>query len=199
MSGVGLKHVDFEQPAKFEFTKANSDKARQIIAKYPEGRQQSAVIPLLDLAQRQHGGWIPRAAMDCIAEMLSMPFIRVYEVATFYTMFNLQPVGKYFLQVCRTTPCWLRGSDNVTDACRKKLGIDLGETTSDGLFTLVEVECLGACANAPLIQVNDDYYEDLDEKSTAKLLDDLKAGKKPKPGSVIGRSCSEPLKSAKQS
>ena len=176
-----------EQPESFEFTPENREKARAHIAKYPPGRQQSAVLPLLDLAQRQSGGWLPLAAMHTVAEMLQMPRIRVYEVATFYTMLNLRPVGRYLLQACTTTPCWLRGSDDVVAACRKKLGIDIGGTTADGMFTLVEVECLGACVNAPILQVNDDYYEDLDGPATERLLDQLRDGKAPPPGSVVGR------------
>ena len=135
------------------------------------------MLPLLDLAQRQIGGWLPRAAMDYVAEMLGMPRIRVYEVATFYTMFNLSPVGRHLLQVCTTTPCWLRGSDEVVGACERKLGIGIGRTTADGMFTLVEVECLGACVNAPIIQVNDDFYEDLDGPTTEALLDALTRGR----------------------
>ena len=181
------------QPESFEFTPENLDRAKVHIAKYPPGRQQSAVLPLLDLAQRQSGGWLPQAAMHCVAEMLGMPRIRVYEVATFYTMFNLRPVGRYFLQACTTTPCWLRGSDAVVAACEKKLGIGIGGTTADGLFTLVEVECLGACVNAPILQVNDDFYEDLDGPATEALLDALSAGKPPPRGSVIGRGGSAPI------
>jgi NADH-quinone oxidoreductase E subunit len=166
--------------------------AKKIIAKYPAGRQQSAVIPLLDLAQRQHDNWLPRAAMDYIAGLLDMAPIRVYEVATFYTMFNLQPVGKWFFQVCTTTPCWLRGSDEVVKACEKKLGITFGQTTSDGQFTLREVECLGTCVNAPVIQVNDDVYEDLTAKTTEQLIDACRAGKAPPVGSMAGRKNSGP-------
>jgi NADH-quinone oxidoreductase E subunit len=176
-----------EQPESFEFTRENLDKARGYIAKYPPGRQQSAVLPLLDLAQRQSGNWLPRAAMDYVGNLLGMAHIRVYEVATFYTMFNLQPVGRWFLQACTTTPCWLRGSDEVVDACRRKLGIGIGETTEDGLFTLVEVECLGACVNAPILQVNDDFYEDLDGPKTETLLDSLSVNRQPPIGSTIGR------------
>jgi NADH-quinone oxidoreductase E subunit len=183
----------FEQPASFEFTPENLERARSHIAKYPPGRQASAVLPLLDLAQRQQGGWLPQAAMDHVAEILGMAPIRVYEVATFYTMFNLRPVGRYLLQACTTTPCWLRGSDEVLQACRKKLDIDVGDTTADGLFTLVEVECLGACVNAPILQVNDDFYEDLDGPSTEALLDALRTGEAPPPGSVSGRRGSEPV------
>jgi NADH-quinone oxidoreductase subunit E len=181
-----------EQPASFAFTPETLERAKAHIAKYPQGRQASAVLPLLDLAQRQHGGWLPRAAMDYVADMLEMAPIRVYEVASFYTMFNLRPVGRWLLQACTTTPCWLRGSDAVVAACERKLGIGIGETTADGLFTLVEVECLGACVNAPILQVNDDFYEDLDEPATETLLDALRDGRAPPPGSVIGRRGSEP-------
>ena len=181
-----------EQPASFEFTPENLEKARWHIAKYPPDRKGSAVLALLDLAQRQYG-WLPRAAMDKVAEMLEMAPIRVYEVATFYTMFNLRPVGRYLLQACTTTPCWLRGSDDVVAACERKLGIAMGETTADGLFTLVEVECLGACVNAPVLQVNNDFYEDLNGPATEKLLDALRAGNPPPPGSVISRRGSEPV------
>lgn len=177
----------------FTFTKENQKKAEAILAKYPEERSRSATLPLLDLAQRQNNGWLSREALDHVAEYLSLPAIRVYEVATFYTMYNLNPVGKNFIQVCRTTPCWLKGSDKLTALCKKKLGIDIGQTSKDGLFTLVEVECLGACVNAPMVQINDDYYEDLDEEIFDKLLDDLKAGKKIRIGSQTGRQCSAPV------
>jgi NADH-quinone oxidoreductase E subunit len=182
----------FEQPESFEFTPENLEQAKAHIAKYPPSRQASAVLPLLWIAQYQNGGWLPRAAMDYTAGLLEMAPIRVYEVATFYTMFNLRPVGRYLLQACTTTPCWLRGSDAVVAACERKLGIGMGGTTPDGLFTLVEVECLGACVNAPILQVNDDFYEDLDGPTTEKLLDALREGKPPLPGSVIGRRGSEP-------
>ncbi len=181
----------FEQPKSFAFTPENQERARVLIARYPAGRQGSAVMPLLDLAQRQHG-WVPQAAMELIADMLGMASIRVYEVATFYTMFNLKPVGTHLIQVCRTTPCWLRGADQLTETCRKKLGIGLKETTSDGKFTLVEVECLGACVNAPMVQVNDDFYEDLNPQLMEKLIDDLAAGKPTKPGPQIERLNSAP-------
>jgi NADH-quinone oxidoreductase E subunit len=180
------------QPATFAFDAANLERARAIIARYPAGRQASAVLPLLDIAQRQSGNWLPRAAMDYVAGMLDMAPIRVYEVATFYSMFNLQPVGAWFFQICTTTPCWLRGSDKVVEACQRKLGIGIGETTPDGKFTLKEVECLGACVNAPIIQVNDDFYEDLDGPSTEKLIDELAAGRVPARGSAIGRQKSAP-------
>jgi NADH-quinone oxidoreductase E subunit len=184
--------VSFEQPASFEFTSENLERAKAHIAKYPPGRQASAVLPLLWIAQEQSGGWLPRAATDHVAEILEMAPIRVYEVATFYTMFNLRPVGRYLLQACTTTPCWLRGSDEVVRACEKKLGIGVGGSTKDGLFTLIEVECLGACVNAPILQVNDDYYEDLDRPLTENLLDALRNGNPPPPGSLAGRQGSEP-------
>lgn len=176
----------------FAFTPENKALAEKTIAKYPPGRQASAVLPLLDLAQRQVGGWLPRAAMDYVAATLDMAPIRVYEVATFYSMFNLKPVGKYLLQVCRTTPCWLRGADKLTATCRRKLGIGPKETTADGKFTLVEVECLGACVNAPVVQINDDFYEDLDPAKMEKLLDGLARGKPVTPGSQTGRQASAP-------
>jgi NADH-quinone oxidoreductase E subunit len=182
-----------QQPDAFEFTPVNVERARAHIAKYPPGREASAVLPLLDLAQRQMGGWVPRAAMDYVAGLLGMAPIRVYEVATFYTMLNLRPVGRYLLQVCTTTPCWLRGSDAVVAACEKKLGIGIGGKTEDGLFSMIEVECLGACVNAPILQVNDDFYEDVDGPATEALIDALRAGSSPPPGSVIGRHGSAPL------
>lgn len=181
------------QPTHFEFTPENLERAKKIIAKYPPGRQASAVLPLLHLAQAQHDNWLPRAAMDYVARMLDMAPIRVYEVATFYTMFNLKPVGKYLLQACTTTPCWLRGSDEVVAACERKLGIRMGETTQDGMFTLTEVECLGACVNAPVLWVNDDFYEDLDGPSTERLLDALRRGEKPPIGTQIDRQTSAPV------
>lgn len=182
-----------QQPKSFVFNAENLALADKIIAKYPQGRQASAVIPLLDIAQRQHDNWLPRVAMDYVAQLLNMPPIKVYEVATFYTMFNLNPVGKNLVQICRTTPCWLRGADGIVKTCRDKLGIGVGETTADGKFTLTEVECLGACVNAPMVQINDDFYEDLTPALTEKLLDDLAAGKKPSVGSQTGRrgSCAQ--------
>lgn len=189
-----FKSVTFEQPKDFKFSPKNTKAIDAIIAKYPASKQQSAVMPLLDLAQRQHDNWIPIAAMDEIARILDMPNIRVYEIATFYSMYNKQPVGQHLVQVCRTTPCWLRGSDEITQACRTKLNIDVGETTKDGRFTLVEVECLGACVNAPMVQINDDYYEDLDPESMAAVLDELASGGAGKTGSrLTGRVSSEPV------
>ncbi len=184
---VAADATGIAQPASFAFTAENFAKAKAIIAKYPLGRQASAVLALLDLAQRQHDNWLPRAAMDVVADMLEMAPIRVYEIATFYTMFNLKPVGRYLLQICTTTPCWLRGSDEVVAACEHKLGIKMRETTPDGRFTMTEVECLGACVNAPVIQVNDDFYEDLDARSTEALLDALRRGENPPIGSVKKR------------
>lgn len=183
----------FEQPTSFAFSSKSMAAAEAVIAKYPEGWQASAVMPLLDIAQRQHDGWLPRAAMDYVADMLGMPAIRVYEVATFYTMYNLKPIGKYHVQICTNLPCWLRGSDDVVGSCKRKLGIGIGETTEDGLFTLVEAECLGACVNAPMMQINDDFYEDLDAGSTETILTELAAGGTPKTGSQIGRFTCEPV------
>jgi NADH-quinone oxidoreductase E subunit len=176
----------------FAFTPENKALAEKAIAKYPAGRQASAVLPLLDIAQRQSGGWLPRAAMDHVAETLEMAPIRVYEVATFYSMFNLKPVGQHLIQICRTTPCWLRGSDRLTETCKSKLGVGLKETTADGKFTVMEVECLGACANAPVVQINDYYYEDLDAAKMEELLAALARGETPKIGSQIGRQGSAP-------
>jgi NADH-quinone oxidoreductase E subunit len=183
---------DAVQPEQFAFTAENRKKAEAIIARYPAGRQASAVLPLLDLAQRQHDNWVPRKAIEHVAELLGMAPIRVYEVATFYAMFNLAPVGKYFIQLCGTTPCWLRGSDELKAAIREELGIGMGESTADGLFTTVEVECLGACVNAPMVQINDDFYEDLDKARMKALLQAFRRGETPKPGSQAGRASSEP-------
>lgn len=180
------------QPASFEFTPENLERAKKIIAKYPPGKQQSAVMPLLDLAQRQHDNWLPIAAMEYIARMLEMAPIRVREVATFYTMYNHAPIGRHHVQICTTTPCWLRGSDGIVEACEKRLGIKLGETTEDRQFTLAEVECLGACVNAPMLQIGDDYYEDLTPETTVKLLDAVARGEKPKPGNQSKRLTSSP-------
>lgn len=194
------------QPKEFAFKSEAA--VREIINRYPAGRQMSAIMPLLDLAQRQvgeegakatppYGGWIPRAAMDHIAEIVDEPPMRVYEVATFYSMYNLAPVGKYLVQVCTTTPCWLCGSAKVVDAIEKNLGVHMGESTKDGMFTTMEVECLGACANAPMIQVNDDFYEDLTEETTHALLDSLKKGEVPKAGPQNGRNKAEAVGGSK--
>jgi len=179
-------------PSDFAFSSENKKLAKVEIAKYPKGRQASAVMPLLFLAQGQAGGWLSTAAMDHVAEVLDMPPIRVYEVATFYSMYNLKPMGKHHVQVCTNLPCWLKGSDEVVASCRETLGVDWGETTQDGLFSLSEVECLGACANAPMMQINDAYYEDLTAESTAAVLDALAKGEKPKAGPQSGRRGSEP-------
>lgn len=176
----------------FEFSPENHDAARQIIGKYPAGRQASALLPLLHLAQRQNGGWLTMPALDYIAELLEMPPIRVYEVATFYTMFKLRPIGRYHIEICTNLPCWLRGSDEIIETCRRKLGIGVGETSTDGLFTISEAECLGACVNAPMAQIGDDYYEDLSPESMEKILLALASGEKPKAGSQIGRHGAEP-------
>lgn len=188
----------FVQPDSFAFDEQSEAAIRVAVAKYPPGRQASAVIASLDIAQRQMArqtgsAWVPKAAMDAVARRLDMPPIRVYEVATFYLMFNLRPVGKWHLQLCTTTPCWLRGSDDVVAACREATGIKgWGETSEDGQFTMTEVECLGACVNAPILQVNDDFYEDMDAERTKQLLEALRRGERPKPGSMTGRQTSAP-------
>ena len=176
----------------FEWSKENLLLIEKIVNKYPVDKQQSAVIPLLDLAQRQNKGWLNKKAIERVAETLSMSFIRVLEVATFYSMFNLNPIGKNFIQICRTTPCWLRGSDKLLKVAKEFAGCNVGETSKDKEFTIVEVECLGACCNAPMIQINDNYYEDLDEKNFKELLNNLKIKKDIKKGSQIGRQSSNP-------
>lgn len=196
MAGAAVQ-TEFTQPESFAFTAENLEKAKAHIAKYPEGRQQSALMPILMIAQKQHQNWLPVKAIELIAEMLGMPYIRAYEVASFYTQYNLAPVAKHHIQCCTTTPCWLRGSDEVLRACKDTLGITPGHSTPDGQFTLTEVECLGACVNAPMMQVNshdgsDVYFEDLDYASTRELLLKLKRNEKVKPGSQSGRTSSEP-------
>ena len=185
------------QPENFNFTKENIKIINKIFLKYPEGKKASSLLPLLDLAQRQNNNWLPKAAMSEIARMLNLPMIKVMEVATFYTMYNLYPVGKNLLQVCTTTPCWLRGSDDIVSVCKNKLGINFGETTKDNKFTLLEVECLGACSNAPMVQINDDFYEDLDYESTKNLLISLIDNKPLKVGSQIGRQGSKGVNDVK--
>jgi NADH-quinone oxidoreductase subunit E len=183
----------------FAFDAESEAKIETILRRYPAGKQASAVIPLLYLAQRQMGrvtgsAWVPRVAMDVIAERLGMPPMRVYEVATFYFMFNTKPIGRFHLQVCGTTPCWLRGSDEVLRACKEAGALKgYGDTSEDGLFTLTEVECLGGCVNAPILQVDDDYHEDMDYESTVRLIEALKRGERPPPGSAIGRQGSAPI------
>ena len=176
---------------EFEWSKENFLSAKKIINKYPTGKEQSAVIPLLDLAQRQNKGWLNKGAIETVAENLSMSFIRVMEIATFYSMFNLKPIGKNFIQICKTTPCWLRGSDNLLKIAKEITECDIGTTSKNNLFTLVEVECLGACCNAPMVQINDNYYEDLNENNFRKLLNDLKVDNATVTGSQIGRKSSE--------
>ncbi|MGE0093713.1 MAG: NADH-quinone oxidoreductase subunit NuoE [Alphaproteobacteria bacterium] len=179
------------EPATFAFTPEYRARADKIIARYPKGRQQSALLPLLDLAQRQ-AGWIPRAAIEHIAEILEIAPIRVEEVVSFYTMFHGKPVGKHVVWLCTTTPCWLCGSDDIVARCKQVLGIEIGETTPDGMFTLMEAECLGACVNAPMIQIDDDYFEDLTPDSVQAVLEAYKRGETPKPGPQSGRFTSEP-------
>jgi NADH-quinone oxidoreductase subunit E len=196
--GDSATDEQIEQPTHFAFDAESEVAIALWIAKYPPGRQASAVLPLIDIAQRQMrretgSAWVPRAAMDVVAARLGMPPIRVYEVATFYLMFNTHPVGTFHLQICTTTPCWLRGSDDVVAACRRATGIaGWGQTSADGVFTMSEVECLGACVNAPMMQVNDDFYEDLDGPRTEALLAALRRGERPTPGPTIARQTSAP-------
>ena len=189
---MSLKKISKDQPEKFEFNDKNIELAKKMINNYPEGKQQSAVMSLLYLAQRQNNNWIPLAAMKYIAKFLNMPYIKVYEVATFYSMYNLSPVGKFFYQVCTTTPCMLRGAYKLVDICKKKISNKENEISSDGNSSWIEVECLGACINAPMIQINDEYYEDLDEKKLENIIEETMKGKTPKPGSYRGRVNSEP-------
>jgi len=193
MKHPGLINTIFNNNSEtFKWSEKNFSKVKKIIEKYPSARQQSAVIPVLDLAQRQNNGWLSRSAIEKVAETLSMSFIRVMEVASFYSMFNLRPVGKNFIQICRTTPCWLRGSNKLLNIAKDVTGCNLGETSKDNKFTLVEVECLGACCNAPMVQINDDYYEDLEEENFRQLLLKLKNNSNINKGSQIGRQSSEP-------
>jgi NADH-quinone oxidoreductase E subunit len=195
---AGNNQADAAQPAHFEFDAESEHEIAWHVAKYPPGKQASAVIPVLYIAQNQmkrqtDSAWVPRAAMDATARRLGMAPIRVYEVATFYFMFNLRPVGKFHLQLCTTTPCWLRGSDEVVAACRAETGIQgFGETSADGMFTMTEVECLGACVNAPILCVDDDFYEDMDAARVKELLAALRRGEHPPRGSTIGRQTSAP-------
>ncbi|MBV9908763.1 MAG: NADH-quinone oxidoreductase subunit NuoE [Hyphomicrobiales bacterium] len=189
---MSVRRLADEQPKSFEFTPENKAWAEREIAKYPPGRQASAVLALLWRAQKQNDYWLPRAAIEKVAAMLDMPNIRVLEVATFYTMFNLAPVGRHYVQVCGTTPCMLSGSDDIRAVCRERIGEE-GHVSSDGLFSWIEVECLGACCNAPMVQINDDYYEDLTPENFARLLDDLAMGRPVKIGSQTGRVSSEPI------
>ncbi len=189
---MSVRRLAEKQPPSFAFTPANLDWAKAQIAKYPEGRQQSAVIPVLWRAQEQSGGWLPKKAIEAVAELLGMARIRVLEVATFYTMFNLSPVGKFYVQLCGTTPCMLRGSEDLKKICKRMIG-EQDHVTDDGLFSWTEVECLGACVNAPMVQINYDYYEDLTPDILTRLLNDLSAGRNPTPGPQIDRQMSGPV------
>jgi len=189
---MSVRRLAEKQPSSFAFTPANLDWAKGQIAKYPPGRQQSAVILILWKAQEQCGGWLPQKAIEAVAELLGMARIRVLEVATFYTMFNLSPVGKFYVQLCGTTPCMLRGSEELKKVCRRVIG-EPDHVSNDGLFSWTEVECLGACVNAPMVQINYDYYEDLAPDSFSRILNDLAAGKSPKPGPQVDRLNSAPI------
>ena len=189
---MSLRRPAKNQPENFEFDPSSLVSAKTIVAKYPKGKQQSAVMALLYIAQKQNDNWIPLAAMKYIAKFLNMPYMQVYEVATFYSMYNLSPVGKYLVQVCTTTPCMIRGANELVDACKEKISKNEFELSSDKSCSWMEVECLGACVNAPMMQINDDYYEDLDKDKTLKILDKLLKGETPKPGSYRGRINNEP-------
>ena len=189
---MSLRKPSKDQPKNFEFSSASLEAAKIIIAKYPKDRQQSAVMALLYITQKQNSNWIPLIAMKYIAKFLEMPYIKVYEVATFYTMYNLAPVGKHFIQVCTTTPCMIRGAYKLVEACKEKISKKENELSEDKSCSWVEVECLGACVNAPMMQINDDYYEDLNKENTLKILDKILRGKTPKPGSYRGRVNNEP-------
>jgi NADH-quinone oxidoreductase subunit E len=189
---MSLRRPSKEQPKNFEFSSTSMEAAKKIIEKYPKGKQHSAVMPLLYIAQNQNSNWIPLAAMKYIGKFLDMPYIKVYEVATFYTMYNLAPVGKNFIQVCTTTPCMLRGAYKIVEACKEKISENEAELSLDKSCSWIEVECLGACVNAPMMQINDDYYEDLDKEKTLEILEKILSGKTPKPGSYRGRVNNEP-------
>ena len=189
---MSIKKISKEQPKNFEFTSTNLETADKIIKKYPKGKQQSAVMALLYLVQSQNNNWIPLAAMKYIAKFLDMPYIKVYEVATFYSMYNLSPVGNYFIQVCTTTPCMIKGAYKLVEACKEKISPNEKELSKDKNCSWMEVECLGACVNAPMMQINNDYYEDLDKEKTLKIIDQILNGENPKPGSYRGRLNSEP-------
>ena len=189
---MSLKRPAKNQPENFEFNSSSLEAANKIISKYPKGKQQSAVMALLYIAQKQNNNWIPLVAMKYIAKLLDMPYIKVYEVATFYSMFNLSPVGKYFIQVCTTTPCMIRGAGKLVEACKEKISENESELLSDKNCSWMEVECLGACVTAPMMQINDDYYEDLDKEKTLGILDKILKDEKPKPGSYRGRVNNEP-------
>ena len=189
---MSLKKVSKDQPKHFQFSENSLKAANQIVKNYPKGKQQSAVMALLYIAQRQHDNWIPLSAMKYVAKFLKMPYIKVYEVATFYSMYNLSPVGEYFIQVCTTTPCMIRGAYKLVDACKEKISENENTLSKNGKCSWTEVECLGACVNAPMMQINEDYFEDLDKEKTLKILDKILKGEKPKPGSYRGRVNNEP-------
>jgi NADH-quinone oxidoreductase subunit E len=189
---MSVRRLADKQPPSFAFTPANLDWAKGKIGQYPPGRQQSAVIPILWRAQEQAGGWLPQKAIEAVADLLGMAKIRVLEVATFYTMFNLAPVGRFHVQLCGTTPCMLRGSEELKTVCRRAIGHQ-DHVTADGVFSWTEVECLGACVNAPMVQINADYYEDLTPDSFTRILNDLAAGKTPTPGPQIDRHLTAPI------
>ena len=189
---MSLKKISKEQPSEFKFDNKNLEEAQNILKNYPEGKQQSAVMALLYLAQKQNNNWIPLVAMKYIAKFLSMPYIKVYEVATFYSMYNLSPVGKYFFQICTTTPCMIRGAYDLVNSCKEKISDKENQLSKDKTCSWMEVECLGACINAPMMQINDDYYEDLNKEKTEKIINQIQNGEKPKPGSYRGRKNSEP-------
>ncbi len=189
---MSIKKISKVQPDNFKFNEKNLTYANKIISNYPNGKEQSAVMALLYLAQSQNENWIPLAAMKYIAKFLKIPYIRVYEVATFYSMYNLAPVGKFFLQVCTTTPCMIRGAYKLVEACKEKISDKEKQVSKDGRCSWMEVECLGACVNAPIIQINENYYEDLDKDKTLKIIDQIINGDTPKPGSYRGRTNTEP-------
>ena len=189
---MNVKKISKEQPDIFEFNSENLLVVKKIIESYPKGKQQSAVMALLYLVQRQNNNWIPLVAMKYIANLLEMPYIKVYEVATFYSMYNLSPVGNYFIQVCTTTPCMISGAYKLVEACKEKISDKEKELSKDKSCSWMEVECLGACVNAPVMQINDDYFEDLDKEKTMKIIDQILKSEKPKPGSYRGRTNSEP-------
>ena len=189
---MSIKKISKEQPGEFKFSSDYLEKAKKIIKKYPNGKQQSAVMPFLYLAQKQNNNWIPLAAIKYIGKLLEMPYIKVYEVATFYTMYNLTPVGHHFIQICTTTPCMIRGAYELVEACKEKISPNENELSKDKKCSWIEVECLGACVNAPMMQINDDYYEDLDKEKTLKILNQILKGETPKPGSYRGRINNEP-------
>ena len=189
---MSLKKVSKDQPKHFQFSENSLKAANQIVKNYPKGKQQSAVMALLYIAQRQHDNWIPLSAMKYVAKFLKMPYIKVYEVATFYSMYNLSPVGEYFIQVCTTTPCMIRGAYKLVDACKEMISENENTLSKNGKCSWMEVECLGACVNAPMMQINEDYFEDLDKEKTLKILDKILKGEKPKPGSYRGRVNNEP-------